>query len=46
MTPVIVTAQYATRTLHHRVQEDGARYLLNNPITLRKINMMIKKYLK
>ena len=45
-TPVIVTAQYATRTLHHRVQEDGARYLLNNPITLRKINMMIKKYLK
>lgn len=45
-TPIIVTAQYATRPLHRRVQHEGARYLLNNPLSLRKINMMIKKYLK
>ncbi len=45
-TPIIVTAQYATRTLHHRIQLDGARYLLRNPLSLRKINVMIKKYLK
>ena len=45
-TPIIVTAHYATRTLHHRIQADGAKYLLSNPLTLRKINMMIKKYLK
>lgn len=45
-TPIIVTAQYATRPLHRRIQNDGARYLLNNPLSLRKINQMIKKYLK
>ncbi|MBP5716459.1 MAG: hypothetical protein J6W69_05020 [Bacteroidales bacterium] len=45
-TPIIVTAQYATRPLHHRIHDDGARYLLRNPLSLRKINMMIKKYLK
>ena len=45
-TPIIVTANYATRTLHHRIQIDGARYLLSNPLSLRKINVMIKKYLK
>lgn len=45
-TPIIVTAQYATRPLHHRIHDDGARYLLCNPLSLRKINMMIKKYLK
>lgn len=45
-TPIVVTAQYATRPLHHRVVGEGARYLLANPLSLRKINMMIKKYLK
>lgn len=45
-TPIIVTAQYATRVLHHRIQDDGANYLLSNPLTLRKVNVMIKKYLK
>ncbi|MBQ0057611.1 MAG: response regulator [Bacteroidales bacterium] len=45
-TPIIVTAQYAARPLHRRIQHNGARYLLNNPLSLRKINMMIKKYLK
>lgn len=45
-TPILVTAQYATRPLHHRIRKDGARYLMSNPLSLRKINMMIKKYLK
>jgi len=45
-TPILVTAQYATRPLHHRIRQDGARYLMSNPLSLRKINMMIKKYLK
>ena len=45
-TPLLVTAQYATRTLHHRIRQDGAVYLLPNPLSLRKINLMIKKYLK
>ncbi len=45
-TPIVVTAQYATRPLHRRVTHEGARYLLTNPLSLRKINMMIKKYLK
>ncbi|MBE6331914.1 MAG: response regulator [Bacteroidales bacterium] len=45
-TPIVVTAQYATRPLHHRVRQDGARYLLNNPLSLRKVNLMINKYLK
>ncbi|MBR0036482.1 MAG: hybrid sensor histidine kinase/response regulator [Bacteroidales bacterium] len=45
-TPIVVTAQYATRPLHRRVTGEGARYLLTNPLSLRKINMMIKKYLK
>ena len=45
-TPIVVTAQYATRPLHRRIQQNGARYLINNPLSLRKINMMIKKYLK
>jgi DNA-binding NtrC family response regulator len=45
-TPIIITDDYGQRTLHKRVQQLGARYLLNNPLSLRKVNMMIKKYLK
>lgn len=45
-TPIIVTSDYAERTLHKQVQQYGARYLLTNPLTLRKVNMMIKRYLK
>jgi len=45
-TPIIVTAQYATRVLHHRVRREGASYLLSNPMSLRKVNMMIKRFLK
>ena len=45
-TPIIVTDDYAQRPLHRQVQQLGARYLLNNPLSLRKVNMMIKKYLK
>ena len=45
-TPIIVTDDTAPRHLHKQVQQLGARYLLNNPLTLRKVNMMIKKYLK
>jgi len=45
-TPVIVTAQYATRVLHHKVRQEGASYLLANPMSLRKVNMMIKRFLK
>lgn len=44
--PIIVTAQYATRVLHHKVTEEGATYLLPNPISLRKVNIMIKRFLK
>ncbi len=45
-TPIIITDDYGQRTLHKRIQQLGARYLLNNPLSLRKVNMMIKKYLK
>jgi DNA-binding response OmpR family regulator len=45
-TPIIITDDYGQRALHKRVQQLGARYLLNNPLSLRKVNLMIKKYLK
>lgn len=45
-TPIIVTADYAVRPLHKRVRQLGAQYLLTNPLSLRKVNVMIKKYLK
>lgn len=45
-TPIIVTSDKAVRALHNHVLKLGARYLLNNPLTLRKVNQMIKKYLK
>ena len=45
-TPIIVTADYAVRPLHRKVRDLGAQYLLTNPLSLRKVNVMIKKYLK
>ena len=45
-TPIIVTDDYAQRPLHRHIQRLGARYLITNPLSLRKVNMMIKKYLK
>lgn len=45
-TPIIVTADYAVRPLHKKVRQLGAQYLLSNPLSLRKVNVMIKKYLK
>lgn len=45
-TPIIVSSDYAERTLHKQVQQYGARYLLTNPLSLRKVNMMIKRFLK
>ena len=45
-TPIIVSADYAERSLHKQIQQLGARYLITNPLSLRKVNMMIKKYLK
>ena len=45
-TPIIVSSDLAERSLHKHVQQLGARYLLTNPLSLRKVNMMIKKYLK
>lgn len=45
-TPIIVTDDYAQRPLHKQVKALGARYLISNPLSLRKVNMMIKKYLK
>lgn len=45
-TPVIVTADYAVRPLHKKIRQLGAQYLLTNPLSLRKVNVMIKKYLK
>lgn len=45
-TPIIVLSDEADRSYHKKIQQLGARYLLTNPLTLRKVNMMIKKYLK
>ena len=45
-TPIIVSADEAQRSLHKHLCQLGARYLLTNPITLRKVNMMVKRYLK
>ncbi len=45
-TPIVVSSDFAERSLHKLVQQLGARYLLTNPLSLRKVNMMIKKYLK
>lgn len=45
-TPIIVTADYAVRPLHKQIRQLGAQYLLTNPLSLRKVNVMIKKYLK
>lgn len=45
-TPIIVTDDYAVRPLHKKIRALGAQYLLNNPLSLRKVNVMIKKYLK
>lgn len=45
-TPIIVTADYAVRPLHKKIRSLGAQYLLTNPLSLRKVNLMIKKYLK
>ncbi len=45
-TPIVVTADYAHRILHRKVRDLGAQYLLTNPLTLRKVNEMIRKYLK
>lgn len=45
-TPIIVTSDYAPRILHRRIHELGAQYLLANPLSLRKVNLMIRKYLK
>ena len=44
--PIIATADVAQRSLHKQVRSLGASYLLTNPLTLRKVNMMIKRYLK
>ncbi len=44
--PIIATADVAQRPLHKQVRNLGASYLLTNPLTLRKVNMMIKRYLK
>lgn len=44
--PIIVSADYANRLLHRKVRSIGAQYLITNPLTLRKVNLMIKKYLK
>ncbi len=45
-TPIIVSSDYAERSLHKQVQQLGARYLITNPLSLRKVNMMIKRFLK
>ena len=45
-TPIIITADYAVRPLHKKIRQSGAQYLLTNPLSLRKVNVMIKKYLK
>ena len=45
-TPIIVTSDYAPRALHRQIHALGAQYLLTNPLSLRKVNLMIRKYLK
>jgi CheY-like chemotaxis protein len=45
-TPIIVTSDYATRPLHKELAQMGVSYLLSNPMSLRKVNVMVKRYLK
>jgi CheY-like chemotaxis protein len=45
-TPIIVTSDYASRPLHRELRRMGVTYLLNNPMSLRKVNVMVKRYLK
>jgi CheY-like chemotaxis protein len=45
-TPIIVTSDYASRALHKELRQMGVAYLLNNPMSLRKVNVMVKRYLK
>lgn len=45
-TVIIVSADDASRPFHKHLRQLGATYLLTNPITQRKVNMMIKRYLK
>ena len=44
-TPIIVTDDYAKRPLHRQIRQLGANYMLTNPLSLRKVNQMIKRYL-
>lgn len=44
--PIIVTDDEARRPLHKHLRQLGAQYLLTNPLTQRKVNMMIRRYLK
>ncbi len=44
--PIIVTDDEAQRPLHKHLCQIGASYLLPNPLTQRKVNMMIRRYLK
>jgi DNA-binding NtrC family response regulator len=45
-TPIIVTSDYATRPLHRELRQMGVAYLMSNPMSLRKVNVMVKRYLK
>jgi CheY-like chemotaxis protein len=45
-TPIIVTSDYASRPLHKELSRMGVTYLLSNPMSLRKVNVMVKRYLK
>ncbi len=44
--PIIVTDDEAQRPLHKHLRQLGAQYLLTSPLTQRKVNMMIRRYLK
>jgi CheY-like chemotaxis protein len=45
-TPIVVTSDYATRPLHRELRQMGVDYLMSNPMSLRKVNVMVKRYLK
>lgn len=44
--PLIVVSPDIDRSNRHRIEELGAQYLLSAPLTVRKVNSMIHRYLR
>lgn len=43
---IIVASEDASRAYHKHLRQLGAQYLVTNPITQRKVNMMVRRYIK